>query len=297
MKNKGFTLVEMIAVIVVLSIIITITIPIVVNRIESSKQKLYDVQIKEIERAAESWAGDLKYLDSLPDQVGDSITLNLADLKIAGLLKIDIVNPLTNKSFPNDMIITIKKLQNQYEIKVIEDSGTDITEDNIIVKDSPVIILNGQYLTYLELNDTYQELGATARSSEGVDLSNLITIEVMKNGVQQAGVDSSQFGTYLLYYVIVDPENGYRNTANRTVVVRDTTPPVINLEETTTITQAQVSGFNYLSGVTVKDNSNANVTLNYTGSVQTTKGSYIITYTATDQSGNTSTKKRIIRVD
>lgn len=297
MKNKGFTLVEMIAVIVVLSIIITITIPIVVNRIESSKQKSYDVQIKEIERAAESWAGDLKYLDSLPDQVGDSITLNLADLKIAGLLKIDIVNPLTNKSFPNDMIITIKKLQNQYEIKVIEDSGTDITEDNIIVKDSPVIILNGQYLTYLELNDTYQELGATARSSEGVDLSNLITIEVMKNGVQQAGVDSSQFGTYLLYYVIVDPENGYRNTANRTVVVRDTTPPVISLEETTTITQAQVSGFNYLSGVTVKDNSNANVTLNYTGSVQTTKGSYIITYTATDQSGNTSTKKRIIRVD
>jgi len=297
MKNKGFTLVEVIAVIVILSIIITITIPIIYNRIESSKEKTYDIQIKEIKRAAESWAGDLKNIDSLPTGIGDEITLNLADLKIAGLLDIDIVNPLTNKSFPNDMLITITKLTNQYNIKVLEDSGTDVTEDNIIVKDSPVIVLNGQYLTYLELNDTYEELGATARSSEGVDLSNLITIEVMKNGVQQAGIDSSQFGTYLLYYVIVDPENGYRNTANRTVVVRDTTPPVISLEETTIITQSQVSGFNYLSGVTVKDNSNANVSLTYTGSAQTTKGSYVITYTAKDQSGNTSTKKRIIRVD
>ncbi len=297
MKNKGFTLVEVIAVIVMLSVIITITIPIVINRIENSKQKAYNVQINEIKRAAESWAANIDNVDSLPDDIGGKVILNLADLKISGLLKLDIKNPLTNKSFPNDMLVTITKDQTQYNIEVLEDTGSNPDEDFVVVADSPVIILSGPYLTYLELNEQYEELGARASSSTGTDLTDLIDIEILKDGMQKAYVDSSQFGTYMLYYIIVDPDNGYKNTAIRTVVVRDTTPPVITLEETTTILSSEASGFNYLNGVTVFDNSYANISLTYTGSVQSTPGSYVITYSATDPSGNTATKKRIIKVN
>ena len=296
MKKKGFTLIEMLTVIVVLSIIITITIPIVVNRIDSSRRKAYNIQIEEIKRAATAWTARIENVDSLPDTQGGSLVLNLADLKIAGILDLDIKNPLTNKSFPNDMLITITKNNEQYVIEVLEDTGSDVTEENIIVKDSPVIILNGQYLQYIELNETYIELGAIAKNSKGADLTTTITQEVMKDNKQQAYVDTSKFGTYMIYYIVVDPENGLRNVAVRTVIIRDTTVPDIIFNENTTLTVSNASSYNPLSDVTVIDNSGENITPTYTGTVESRVGSYIITYVARDSSGNTVTKKRIIKV-
>ena len=296
MKKKGFTLIEMLTVIVVLSIIITITIPIVVNRIDSSRRKAYNIQIEEIKRAATAWTARIENVDSLPDTQGGSLVLNLADLKIAGILDLDIKNPLTNKSFPNDMLITITKNNEQYVIEVLEDTGSDVTEENIIVKDSPVIILNGQYLQYIELNETYVELGAIAKNSKGADLTTTITQEVMKDNKQQAYVDTSKFGTYMIYYIVVDPENGLRNVAVRTVIIRDTTVPDIIFNENTTLTVSNASSYNPLSDVTVIDNSGENITPTYTGTVESSVGSYIITYVARDSSGNTVTKKRIIKV-
>lgn len=296
MKKKGFTLIEMLTVIVVLSIIITITIPIVVNRIDSSRRKAYNIQIEEIKRAATAWTARIENVDSLPDTQGGSLVLNLADLKIAGILDLDIKNPLTNKSFPNDMLITITKNNEQYVIEVLEDTGSDVTEENIIVKDSPVIILNGQYLQYIELNETYVELGAIAKNSKGADLTTTITQEVMKDNKQQAYVDTSKFGTYMIYYIVVDPENGLRNVAVRTVIIRDTTVPDIIFNENTTLTVSNASSYNPLSDVAVIDNSGENITPTYTGTVGSSVGSYIITYVARDSSGNTVTKKRIIKV-
>lgn len=296
MKNKGFTLIELLTVLVVLSLIVTITIPLVMDRVESSRKKAYDIQINEIKVAADAWASKLENINSLPDNQGGSILLNLADLKIAGLLDIDIINPLTNKSFPNDMLISITKNNNQYVSEVLETTGSDIEEENIIVKDSPVILLNGQYLQYIELNNQYVELGASARSSKGVDLTDTITVEIRKDNVQQASVDTNNFGTYMLYYIVVDPENNLKNTAIRTVIIRDTTSPIIIFDENRTISLSNVSTYNPLGDVTLYDNSNDNVTLTYTGTIGNAVGNYIITYTATDKSGNSTTKKRIIKV-
>lgn len=296
MKNKGFTLIELLTVLVVLSLIVTITIPLVMDRVESSRKKAYDIQINEIKVAADAWASKLENINSLPDNQGGSILLNLADLKIAGLLDIDIINPLTNKSFPNDMLISITKNNNQYVSEVLETTGSDIEEENIIVKDSPVILLNGQYLQYIELNNQYVELGASARSSKGVDLTDTITVEIRKDNVQQASVDTNNFGTYMLYYIVVDPENNLKNTAIRTVIIRDTTSPIIIFDEDRTISLSNVSTYNPLGDVTLYDNSNDNVTLTYTGTIGNAVGNYIITYTATDKSGNSTTKKRIIKV-
>ena len=296
MKNKGFTLIELLTVLVVLSLIVTITIPLVMDRVESSRKKAYDIQINEIKVAADAWASKLENINSLPDNQGGSILLNLADLKIAGLLDIDIINPLTNKSFPNDMLISITKNNNQYVSEVLDTTGSDIEEENIIVKDSPVILLNGQYLQYIELNNQYVELGASARSSKGVDLTDTITVEIRKDNIQQASVDTNNFGTYMLYYIVVDPENNLKNTAIRTVIIRDTTSPIIIFDENRTISLSNVSTYNPLGDVTLYDNSNDNVTLTYTGTIGNAVGNYIITYTATDKSGNSTTKKRIIKV-
>lgn len=58
MKNKGFTLVELLAVITVLGIIGLIAIPTVSSVIKDSKEKAKKIQIKEIVESARSWAAN-----------------------------------------------------------------------------------------------------------------------------------------------------------------------------------------------------------------------------------------------
>ena len=294
MNKKGFTLVEILTVIVILTVISVTIFPIVVEKIENGRQRTYNLQITSIKKAAEEWA--LKHIASIPSGSSDVLTLNLGDLKIGGFIDIDIVNPLTNKSFPNDMLITITKVRNQYEILVLEDTGTDITEENIIVKESPVIVLNGSYLTYVEINDEYEEQGAYAYSYLGENITYSIGREIIKDNIQKAMVDTTEKGTYKIYYIIVDPNNGYRNLAIRTVIVRDTTPPDILFDESTTILTQNASSFNPMTGVSAVDNSGEHITVTYEGHVDSQPGNYIITYTASDSSGNIKISKRLVEV-
>ena len=55
MKNNGFTLVELLAVLVILSLITLITVPIILGVLNSSKKNLNDTQVKAIENAAQNW--------------------------------------------------------------------------------------------------------------------------------------------------------------------------------------------------------------------------------------------------
>ena len=55
MKN-GFTLIELIAVIVILAIVAIITTPVVLNTVEASKTKLNETQKLAVENAAREWA-------------------------------------------------------------------------------------------------------------------------------------------------------------------------------------------------------------------------------------------------
>ena len=76
----------------------------------------------------------------------------------------------------------------------------------------------------------------------------------------------------------------------------DTTPPIITLKGNPTVTIVQ--GTTYIdAGATAKDNIDGTVQVVTTGSVNSSKvGTYIITYTATDKTGNRATKKRTVNV-
>ena len=61
MKNtikKGFTLVELLAVIVIIGVVALITVPSMAKNISSSKERLYKIQVQDIELAAKKWATD-----------------------------------------------------------------------------------------------------------------------------------------------------------------------------------------------------------------------------------------------
>ena len=58
MKNRGFTLVEVLAVIVVLGVIIAIAVPNIIMSSKKSKESMYDTKVNMIEKAAELYGND-----------------------------------------------------------------------------------------------------------------------------------------------------------------------------------------------------------------------------------------------
>ncbi len=90
MKKNGFTLVELLAVIVILAIILVIALPVVVNRISQSKDDLYDRQLQLIIKAAEDYK--LLYEKDIV-WVGNYAEIYLKDLQDAGLLSDPLEDP------------------------------------------------------------------------------------------------------------------------------------------------------------------------------------------------------------
>ena len=86
---------------------------------------------------------------------------------------------------------------------------------------APVITLTGANPQVIEAGTAYVELGATASDNRDGDLSNAIAIDA-------GAVDTQVPGSYVVTYTVTDAA-GNTGTATRTVVIEDTTPPVITL--------------------------------------------------------------------
>lgn len=286
--QKGFTLVEMLAVIIILTIVATITFPIVSQSIEKNREKLYYAQLDEIKLNAEKWA--YSNLDLLPTVEDEMITITLQNLKEGGFVALDIRDPRNDKLLPNDLKITITFKNNNYVIEVLSDSGTI---DSVFEKGAPTIILNGNVVEYVEINSTYIEKGALAKNSSG-DLLGDTSIIYQKNGIEVGGIDTSDIATYTVTYSVSDSE--YRSTIIRTVIVRDTTPPVISLPNNNILTSSELASFDLLAGVVVTDNSNQEISIETRGYdfLPTDK---IIEYKACDIYGNCTTQRRLIKVN
>lgn len=289
--KKGFTLVELIATLIVLAIIGMITFPVVNNSIKNGQEKLYKAQIKEIEEACEKWA--YSNIDLLPSN-GDSITVTLLELKKAGLLPLDIRDPRDKQLLPNDMQVVIKSDNNIYSFVVNEESGTEITSE--VNKNSPILVLNGNPIEYVEFGSVYEDKGAKAKNKFGDEINN-INVVYQYNGTEIGVLSTSEFKTYTVVYSVssVINEKTYTSSITRTVVVRDTTAPVITLPGTVDIALSNVSSFNLLEGVIASDNSGENIEINVS-ELNKNIGKQTVSYTACDSHQNCITKKRIINI-
>lgn len=116
MKNKGFTLVELLTVMALLSIIALIVYPTVEDYVSGSKEKAYSAQIDNIEAAAKNWAAD--NTTKLPNE-GATYTVTLGTL-VSGNYIDDVKNPKTKANFPTSMQIKISNVDGAFTYKVIE---------------------------------------------------------------------------------------------------------------------------------------------------------------------------------
>ena len=289
MKNKAFTLVELLGVIVLLGILGIVIIPKVGDSITNSKETAYITQEETIKKAVNDFLVD--NTDLLEDN--DTITIKLGVLKQKGYIPVNIKNPKTRKNISNESLIIITKNGNTYDIKLNLIDLEDVTEN--MDNNSPILVLNGNYIEYVEVNDTYEEKGAIAKSSTGETISN-ISKQIKLDGVEKSSIDTSQLLTYNIIYSVTD-SNGLTTSATRTVIVRDTKSPTITFPTETTLIANQVNGYDLRQSVIVSDNYDTNTTLSINSGLSNLPGKYVVTYTATDSSGNVTTERRVIKVE
>ena len=115
---------------------------------------------------------------------------------------------------------------------VVDTNGnvtTQITRTvNVVAGDTPIITLTGIDPVTAEANTSYLDAGATASDTEDGNItSNIFTVNP---------VDISTVGSYIVTYDVADSSDNIATQVTRTVNVVDTTPPVINLTGSGTIT-------------------------------------------------------------
>ena len=116
--KKGFTLVELLAVIVIVGIISSITFVVVDKTIKDNREKLYEVQLDLIYDGAESWVID--NISILKDNTPYCIQLN--ELQNSGYVEKGIINPKTDSQFSGDLKIKITETLSGYSYTLVENS-------------------------------------------------------------------------------------------------------------------------------------------------------------------------------
>ena len=97
-NNRGFTLVELIAVITLLSAIILVTVPVIINTIKKNDLKLSENFENSLKQAAEFYVERNRDIFPALNNIGGNIEIPTEDLVKAGYLKQDLENPIDNSS-------------------------------------------------------------------------------------------------------------------------------------------------------------------------------------------------------
>ena len=142
MNKKGFTLIEVLAVVLIIGLIAALVFPSLINTIDTGKKASYDILINNIITASKSYYEECEY-GNLSDKEkygsyackinNDKINITLGDLANTGFLtgttdnstKIKkVINPDTNKDISSCKIIITKTKTSKGKIDYVVTSDT-----------------------------------------------------------------------------------------------------------------------------------------------------------------------------
>lgn len=176
MKKEGFTLVELLAVVVIIGITYLIIFPSVTSFIDKSKEKSYNIQVDLIEKASKKWVVDNtdELLKKDPYHL-NNINLTLTTLKKDGYLQDEFIeNPKTKKIMTGCVVVSYQSNKNQYEYTYEDGKDTyskDDTKENKRAEEMAGCNNKKGYIyTYLLNNNTLEKTGGN-KNSEGEDIT------------------------------------------------------------------------------------------------------------------------------
>ena len=294
-KKKGFTLVELLAVIAILGIIALIAIPTIDRSINEGKNQMLEAQKAQIIKGVKDYL--TMNTKELPEP-GTSKTFYVGKIQEAGFLQLNILNPTNDDYVSPNAEVEVKAIGSGYKYTVNEKT---LSGNSGTASDRPVIVLNGGYIQYVEMGSTFVDNGYTASTKHGADITaNVRTVIKNKTGSVVSSIATNTLTTYTIDYTVTDPNNSsLSTTVTKTVMIVDTTKPVITLTrgDYIELTAMDVPSYNYKGLATATDNSGTVTNFDYTTNVSQIQGTYYVMFTAKDPSGNTTTKKITIKVN
>jgi len=209
--KKGFTLIELLAVIILLGLIALIAYPTLNNVISKNKDKLYEKQINELERHANTWIMD--HANTFELENGDSYLLSFEEMYNSGLLNVkEVKDPRNSENIKGCMVITRNNAN--YDIKYSEECKAtyDCTFDGELVQGAEFI--DGQY-TYrymqsalaggwlnitndgwgVKLTDPNATVPITAKLCTTINNKPIVSMAHMFYDSKSSSVDLSSFDT------------------------------------------------------------------------------------------------------
>ena len=121
MKNKGFTLVEMLGVMTLLAIIFALVYPNVIKMLEKGKTEDYSVFENNVYLAAETYVNSSNDISKQLVNTNDQVTITFGQLMEKGYLSSEIVDPRTGNSIkeePGYLVIVTLNANKTYRYKI-----------------------------------------------------------------------------------------------------------------------------------------------------------------------------------
>ena len=300
-KENAFTLIELLAVIVILGITAVIATPLAINVIEDAKKNSFKntayglidaVKLQYAENYLNGNTSELFY--TFPDTTGLSFSGESPD---GGTIRLTSDGKISLAIY-NNKWCAVKGLDvSDVSLRAYEEGKCILQEE----ADVPVITLNGKDIIYIDIGKTYVEPGYTVKTVGGEELSNdVVNVSVLGQLTGASEINTSIEEIYKVTYTATYKDK--TSTATRMVHAGNYKPSIKiepnktdGYQQKTDITisvnafeEYTIDGFNY---VMTKDGVEGNVITvnNKTETISLTEdGTYQIKVTATDSEGNTS---------
>ena len=170
--------------------------------------------------------------------------------------------------------------------------NTSITTRSFTVRDTtpPVITLEGSSTMTLEVHSAYTEPGWTAFDHYDGDVSTKVVVTTNLN--------TSIVNTYWVSYNVVDAAGNIATQRTRTIIIEDTTAPIITIaypEGKDYVVVEKGTPYDLMDGVSAWDNYDGDITsriIRSHNSIDTTHtGMYYINYDVVDAHGNNAIRQ------
>lgn len=206
MKKNAFTLIEILAAIVIMGILSTIIVTASIRKVNQARENSYKTLINSIELSAKNYVVDNE--NNLDDFLNnDWINISLQTLVDNKYLN-NIKNPKTNKDLPLTDIVYVTR---NYDGKI--EATYDIEQDN-----KNKLTLSGAYNIYIKENSTYNDPGILLNNSL-INSGVTITGEVNTSIVKKYQITYQYNGQTLKRNIIIYSDNTADSPAIKTVTL------------------------------------------------------------------------------
>lgn len=282
MKNKkGFTMIEILAVITILGVIALIIIPISLGVIDYSKQNMYDNQIGEIKNAAIMYVAENSSSNEELHTVGVEHIITLQELSDLGFIDLPIKNPKSGKNFEAECLnIKITRQVNNTFKYIILSNG--VCGPSLILKGDSSVTVN------CAATGNYEDPGASVYGA-------LDPLEPDVMGTPTLVLKTA--GRYTLNYSYLDGQTLKVATGTRTVTIVNQNIPTIQIAGNITEMNFNVGTIFTAPTATATDVCEGTIPVNVVSTVvPTVAGVYSVVYTATNQGNKKATKTVTVTV-